>query len=64
MILRIYALYGGNTTILLGPALIIIIETIMMGLPLYLTGKSQSSRGDPLIAYRRHCQAVAEDWFI
>ena len=63
MIMRIYALYGGNTTVLVGPGLILATELVVMGLPLYLLGRTGKYRPchDDVIADRRHCQVTAEN---
>ena len=63
MIMRVYALYGGNTAVLVGPGLILVTELVVMSLPLYLlghTGEYRPSR-DGTIADRRHCQVTAEN---
>ena len=43
MILRVYALYGGNTTILFVLVFILVLEFVMLGLPLYLLGRTSES---------------------
>jgi hypothetical protein len=65
MILRVYALYGGNAIVLVVPGVIIVAEIIIMGLPLYLLSRTSKS---PLSRHvvaddQQQRQAMVDVWF-